>query len=112
MVGVVERSTTRPGAAAFGPGWKVGAWGSLKADLKPESNVSACAVCAWSDTSTLNVPPIPALSPGPGEMTVACTGAVSYEAAPDFWTAVPAAETGSQRPPKIGRASCREGEDS
>jgi hypothetical protein len=33
MVGVVERSTTRPGAAAFGPGWKVGAFGSLKAAL-------------------------------------------------------------------------------
>jgi len=30
---VVERRTTRPGAAAFGPGWKVAACGSLNADV-------------------------------------------------------------------------------
>jgi hypothetical protein len=34
MVGVVERRTTRrPGAAAFGPGWKLGLLGSLNADV-------------------------------------------------------------------------------
>src|SRR5215470_4214834 len=31
ILGVVDRSTTRPGAAAFGPGWKLGLLGSLKA---------------------------------------------------------------------------------
>src|SRR5215467_13043503 len=32
-VGVVESRTTRPGAAALGPGWNVGALGSLKAGV-------------------------------------------------------------------------------
>jgi hypothetical protein len=31
IAGVVESRTTRPGAAASGPGWKVGLLGSLKA---------------------------------------------------------------------------------
>jgi hypothetical protein len=33
IVGVVESRTTSPGAAASGPGWKVGLVGSLKAAL-------------------------------------------------------------------------------
>src|SRR5262245_13073226 len=37
IVGVVESSTTSPGAAAFGPGWNVGLLGSLKAALYPAS---------------------------------------------------------------------------
>jgi hypothetical protein len=31
IVGVVESRTTSPGAAALGPGWKLGAFGSLNA---------------------------------------------------------------------------------
>jgi hypothetical protein len=33
ILGVVDNMTTRPGAPMFGPGWNVGADGSLKKGL-------------------------------------------------------------------------------
>src|SRR5262249_14612264 len=95
-VGVVERRTTSPGAAEFGPGWKLVAFGSLYADENPESSEFAAAVRACSEMPTLNVPPTPAVSPAPGETMLAATGVVRAGGA---WTGLPAAETGSQRPP-------------
>jgi hypothetical protein len=44
MVGVVESRTTSPGAAAFVPGWNVGAFGSRNAGLNRESSAFACVL--------------------------------------------------------------------
>jgi hypothetical protein len=99
LVGVVERRTTSPGAAAFGPGWKLGALGSLNADVYPERRPLACWLRACRLRSTLKVPPTPALSPGPGETTLARSGRGLYEptdAVARVCTGVPVAETGSR----------------
>jgi len=59
--------------------------------------------------STLKVPAMPALEPGVGEMMLAFSGlAARYEYVDTmlgFRTALPAAESGSQRPPKPVRPS-------
>jgi hypothetical protein len=68
-----------------------------------QSSAFACALRACRERSTVNVPPLPALLPACGEMTDSFSGAELYESSDIelllLWTAVPAAETGSQRPP-------------